>query len=135
MAFKRSALQHPEISWAIIACLVLVLAMCDRVPHSQLSSVDQALDAITIVVSMIGSIWGWVVSYRAPLQAQSAPKALIIVRIVLSWLFGPLLVVGAALAAKDIDGGLLLFYVPILGTLLTLTCLPFLLATRSRRLS
>jgi hypothetical protein len=125
---------HPEVPWLLAAGIVLILALLDRFfIRNQASPTDQALDWITILSAVIGSGYSWVVSYRAPLRTTLAPSAALTIRIFLCWMLGPFFVVGAAFAARDIDGGMLLFYLPFFGILLTTFILPFLFAKRRRR--
>jgi hypothetical protein len=123
--------RHPEAPWVFTGGIVLVLALMDRFfIENQSGSIDSLLDWSTISVAIIGSCYSWVVSYRAPLRTTIAQNVLLTIRILGCWLVGPFVVLGTACLAHDIDGGLLLFYPPFLGILLTLFVLPSLLARR-----
>ena len=123
--------RHPEASWGVTGGIVLVLATIDRCfIRDQSSCIDSLLDWSTIIIATMGSCCSWVVSYRAPLRTTIAQNALLTIRILGCWLLGPFVVLGTACLAHDIDGGLLLFYPPFFGILLTLFVLPPLLARR-----
>jgi hypothetical protein len=127
--------RHPEAPWVVTGGIVLVLALFDRFfIANQSGSTDWLLDWSTIMIALIGSCYSWVVSYRAPLRTSLAQDAVLAIRIFVCWLLGPFFVLGAACLAHDIDGGLLLFYPPFFGILLTLFVLPFLLTRRLARL-
>jgi len=126
--------RHPEPPWIIVAGVVLVLALMDRFSLTGTRFANQILGWSTILCGIIGSLYCWMASYRGPLHARPAASAAVMIRIFLSWLIGPFAVIGAALAAHDIDGGTLLFYPPLLGVPLALFVLPCLLIRRRWRL-
>jgi len=127
--------RHPEAPWVVTIGIVFVLAVIDRFfITNQASHIDSLLDWSTIIVAIFGSCSSWIVSYRAPLRTSGASDPVMTIRIFVGWLLGPFFVLGAACFAHDIDGGLLLFYPPFFGILLTLFVLPFLLARRLSRL-
>lgn len=127
----RNPWRHPEAPWVVTSGIVLVMALMDRFfIENQSGSIDSLLDWSTSSVAIIGSCCSWVVSYRAPLRTSVAQNAVLTIRILGCWLLGPFVVLGTACLAHDIDGGLLLFYPPFFGILLTLFVLPSLLARR-----
>jgi hypothetical protein len=126
--------RNPESPWLATSGLVLGLALADRwFISNQAVAVDQVLDAVTIIGAMLGACLSWWSSYRLPLRARASPGVFLKVRIFWSWMFGPMIVVAVACLARDIDGGLLLFYVPFFGVLLSILVLPWLFLARSRR--
>jgi hypothetical protein len=134
MATKRKPWTHPELPWLVVGGIVLVLALIDRFfITNQSSSIDRLLDWATIISAIVGSGYSWVASYRTSLRTTQEPGAILVIRILVCWLLGPFFVLGAACFAHDIDGGLLLFYPPFFGILLTTFVLPFLLTRRWAR--
>jgi hypothetical protein len=131
----HNAWKHPELSWVITIGIVFILALIDQffIP-SQGGRLGSLWDWSILCGALVGACCSWVVSYRAPLRTESAPNAPLTIRILLCWLFGPFLVVGAACLAPEIDGGLLLIYPPFFGLLLTIFVLPLLLSRRWVRL-
>lgn len=126
---------HPELPWLVVGGIVFVLALIDRYGITdQSGSIDRLLDWSTIISAIIGSCYSWVASYRAPLRTTLEPGAALTIRIFVCWLLGPFFVLGAASFAHDIDGGLLLFYPPFFGILLTTFVLPVILTRRWARL-
>jgi hypothetical protein len=133
MITTRKVWTQPEVPWLLVGGIVLILALFDRVLiTNQASPTDQALDWITIISAGIGSCCSWIVSYRASLQSTPSLSAALTIRIFVCWLIGPFVVVGATFPARDIDGGLILLYVPFLGLLLTSFLLPLLFKLRQR---
>lgn len=136
MSANRTFLRHPELPWLGVTVIVLTLPLTDRFLISdQAGILDQALDWITILCGMLGACLSWWVSSRVPLLARTSTGPALKIRIFFCWVLGPLLIVGVACLARDIDGGLLLFYLPFIGLLLALFVLPCLLVARSRRRS
>lgn len=134
MSANRTVFRHPELPWLWVTAFVLILALIDQFfITNQASMIDQALDWLTIISGMLGACGSWWVSYRVPLLAKTSVGMALRSRIFFSWALGPFLIVGVACLARDIDGGLLLIYVPFIGLLLAVFVLPCLFIARARR--
>jgi len=136
MSANRTVFRHPELPWLWVIAVVLILALMDRFfITNQAGIIDQALDWITIFSGILGAGVSWWVSYRVPLLAKTSIGMSLRSRIFFSWALGPMVIVGVACLARDIDGGLLLLYIPFIGLLLAIFVLPCLFMARSRRRS
>jgi hypothetical protein len=115
---------------------LLLLSCAERVVGPETTKLDGLVDAVILITAGVGACASWVLSYRLPLRKAKWVRTGMVLRIAAGWFVGPLLGVCAAVApAHDIDGGLLLFYPPVVGFLLALFILPIVVYLHKRRLT
>jgi hypothetical protein len=135
MRFRAGA----EITWAVYVALLAVLTAAEALIRPEVGF-DKLLDVAILVIALAGAAMAWIVSAYLVLRSADGTKpASATLRIAAGWFFGPLLGCGAVLAINsllggDIDGGLLLFYPPLLAIILPITVLPAILFVWRRRL-
>ena len=124
---------NPYKSWGIYTVSLLMLGITERFTFPENRPLDDFVDATIIAVGCIGAIVCWFLSYRSlNTSATDIFKRRALVAI--SWILGPVAGVTAAISpAVDIDGGLLLFYPPVLGLFLTTFLLPLLFILQNRK--
>ena len=124
---------NPYKSWGIYTITLLSLGITERFTFPENRPLDDFVDATIITVGCIGAIVCWFLSYRTLTNSPtdlSKSRA----QIAITWVFGPVAGVTAAISpAVDIDGGLLLFYPPVLGLFLTTFLLPILFFLQNRK--
>jgi hypothetical protein len=124
---------NPYKSWGIYAITLLILGITERFTFPENRPLDDFVDATIIAVGCIGAIVCWFLSYRT---LKTSPTDIFKRRalVAITWVFGPVVGVTAAISpAVDIDGGLLLFYPPVLGLFLTTFVLPVLFFLQNRK--
>ena len=119
-----------EQTWAVYFVLLAVLTTAEALIQPELRFFDRMLDVAVLVTALPGGMIAWVLSAyfllrRARLE-DTFSRAL---RIAAGWFLGPVFGVGVvfalnALLGGDIDGGLLLFYIPLLAVLMPIFVLP-----------
>ena len=117
--------------WGVYTITLLMLGITERFVYPENGILDGIVDAVIIIVSCVGAVICWFMSYRS----LNAPNHLFNNRtqVAVTWLLGPIVGATAAiLLAEDIDGGLLLFYPPLLGLFLTTFVLPVLFILRHK---
>ncbi len=124
---------NPYMSWGIYTITLLILGITERFTFPENKPLDDFIDATIIAVGCIGAIVCWFLSYRT---LKTSPTDIFNRRaqIAITWVLGPVAGVTAAISpAVDIDGGLLLFYPPVLGLFLTTFLLPLLFFLQNRK--
>ncbi len=124
---------NPYMSWGIYTITLLILGITERFTFPENGPLDDFVDATIIAVGCIGAIVCWFLSYRT---LKTSPTDIFNRRaqIAITWVLGPVVGVTAAISpAVDIDGGLLLFYPPMLGLFLTTFLLPLLFFLQNRK--
>ncbi|HIA64442.1 MAG TPA: hypothetical protein EYM99_05330 [Alphaproteobacteria bacterium] len=126
---------NPYKSWGIYTITLLILGITERFTFPENRPLDDLVDATIIAVGCVGAIVCWFLSYRT-LTDSSTDLSKSRAQIAITWVFGPVAGVTAAISpAVDIDGGLLLFYPPVLGLFLTTFVLPVLFFLHYRKSS
>ena len=123
----------PYKSWGIYTVSLLILGITERFTFPENKPLDNFVDATIIAVGCIGAIVCWFLSYRT---LKTSPTDIFKRRalVAITWVLGPVAGVTAAISpAVDIDGGLLLFYPPVLGLFLTTFLLPILFFLQHRK--
>lgn len=124
---------NPYKSWGIYTITLLILGITERFTFPENRPLDDFVDATIIAVGCIGAIVCWFLSYRT-LNDSPTKLSKSRAQIAITWVFGPVAGVTAAISpAVDIDGGLLLFYPPVLGLFLTTFVLPVLFFLQNRK--
>ena len=124
---------NPYKSWGIYTITLLILGITERFTFPENRPLDDFVDATIIAVGCIGAIVCWFLSYRT-LNDSPTNLSKSRAQIAITWAFGPVAGVTAAISpAVDIDGGLLLFYPPVLGLFLTTFVLPVLFFQQNRK--
>ncbi len=124
---------NPYMSWGIYTITLLILGITERFTFPENGPLDDFVDATIIAVGCIGAIVCWFLSYRT---LKTSPTDIFKRRalVAITWVLGPVVGVTAAISpAVDIDGGLLLFYPPVLGLFLTSFLLPLLFFLQNRK--
>ncbi len=124
---------NPYMSWGIYTITLLILGITERFTFPENKPLDDFIDATIIAVGCIGAIVCWFLSYRT---LKTSPTDIFKRRalVAITWVLGPVAGVTAAISpAVDIDGGLLLFYPPVLGLFLTSFLLPLLFFLQNRK--
>jgi hypothetical protein len=124
---------NPYKPWAIYTITLLILGITERFTFPENRPPDNFVDALIIAVGCIGAIVCWFLSYRT-LNNSAADLLKRRAQIAITWVLGPVAGVTAAISPSvDIDGGLLLFYPPVLGLFLTTFVLPVLFFLQYRK--
>jgi hypothetical protein len=124
---------NPYKPWGIYTITLLILGIIERFTFPENRPLDDFVDATIIAVGCIGAIVCWFFSYRS-LNISSDDQLKRRAQIAITWVLGPVVGVTAAISpAVDIDGGLLLFYPPVLGLFLTTFLLPLLFFLQNRK--
>ena len=124
---------NPYKSWGIYTITLLILGITERFTFPENRPLDDFVDATIIAVGCIGAIVCWFLSYRT-LNDSPTNLSKSRAQIAITWVLGPVAGVTAAISpAVDIDGGLLLFYPPVLGLFLTTFVLPVLFFQQNRK--
>ena len=124
---------NPYKPWCIYTIALLILGITERFTFPENGPLDDFVDATIIAVGCIGAIVCWFLSYRS---LNTSPTDIFKRRalVAITWVLGPVAGVTAAISpAVDIDGGLLLFYPPVLGLFLTTFLLPLLFILQNRK--
>ena len=123
----------PYKPWCIYTIALLILGITERFTFPENKPLDDFVDASIIAVGCIGAIVCWFLSYRT-LQTSLTDIFKRRAVVAITWVLGPVAGVTAAISpAVDIDGGLLLFYPPVLGLFLTTFLLPILFLLQNRK--
>ena len=124
---------NPSKPWCIYTIALLILGITERFTFPENKPLDDFVDASIIAVGCIGAIVCWFLSYRT-LQTSLTDIFKRRAVVAITWVLGPVAGVTAAISpAVDIDGGLLLFYPPVLGLFLTTFVLPVLFFLQNRK--
>jgi hypothetical protein len=124
---------NPYKSWGIYTITLLILGITERFTFPENRPLDDFVDATIIAVGCIGAIVCWFLSYRT-LNDSPTKLSKSRAQVAITWVFGPVVGVTAAISpAVDIDGSLLLFYPPVLGLFLTTFVLPVLFFQQNRK--
>jgi len=120
-----------EKIWIAYIVVLAALTLGESLVRPEVG-IDAWMDAAILIVALPGTVVASCLSAylafrRADRNASAGPGA----RVAIGWLLGPMLGFASILAINsmcqgDIDGGMLLFYQPILGILLTVLVLPVL---------
>ena len=124
---------NPYKSWGIYTITLLILGITERFTFPENRPLDDFVDATIIAVGCIGAIVCWFLSYRT-LNDSPTKLSKSRAQVAITWVFGPVIGVTAAISpAVDIDGSLLLYYPPVLGLFLTTFVLPVLFFQQNRK--
>ncbi len=119
-----------EVTWAVYLILLAVLTVTEALVRSEIGLFARLLDVLVLVTALPGCIVAWVFSaYFLLRRAELENIFYCAARIAAGWCLGPILGWGVvcglnSLLEGDIDGGLLLFYLPLLAVLMPVFVLP-----------
>lgn len=122
----------PEGVWAVYVAVLAALTVTESLVRPE-SGIDRMLDVAILAFAFLGGGAAWFLSAWLPLKhAALQVQRSTVRRIALSWLIGPMLGFAVCLWLNsqlkgDIDGGLLLFYLPILAIVVLVVVLPLVL--------
>ena len=119
-----------ELTWLVYLVVIAVLTVTEALVRDERGLFDTLLDILVLITALPGCIVAWVYSAyfllrRTELETIVSSAA----RIAAGWCLGPVLGCGLvfglnSLLKGDIDGGLLLFYLPLLAVLMPVFVLP-----------
>ena len=129
---KKNAplLATAERTWVVYVGLLAVLTAAEALVQPEIGLFDTVIDVAVLVTALPGCIVAWVFSAYCLLRGAHLEDTFSSAfRIAAGWFLGPVLgcvvvfVLNAVLGG-DIDGGLLLFYLPLLAVMMPVFVLP-----------
>ena len=122
----------PYSTWLMYVLTLQCLGLAEGFIHPENGLLDSAVDSAIILIGCLGAIVSWIVSYRS-IYAPAINISKRRINVAVTWILGPVAGVTVAIwPASDIDGGLLLFYPPVVGVFLTVFVLPILFMVETK---
>jgi hypothetical protein len=127
-SFNRTkCLESPVKIWGSYVGGLAALTCLEAMVRPETGVFDGWIDLAVLIWALWGAVVGWVLSARA--ERKRGGDRIPGVRIAWAWFLGPMLGTAVCFGINsvlkgDIDGGMLLFYLPPLSVLLPVTVLP-----------
>lgn len=136
MKLKLPALA-PEAAWSAYLATLAVLTAMEAYVQPELQFIDRALDIGILAFAFLGCLTAFAVSTRTLFKECDKRESSLVFRVGAEAFCGPtagLIVVLAinSLLDGDVDGGLLLVYLPFLGIVLAVIALPLMVLNHKK---